>query len=58
MVEGGGRVIAMTVESTSAKTLQPIIEEHVAIGAKIMTNKWTAYMHLHCLYQHGVVRHG
>lgn len=58
MVQRGGQVVAMTVQSTSAKTLQPIIEEHVAVGAKIMTDEWKAYMQLHRLYEHGVVRHG
>lgn len=58
MVERGGRVIAMTVTSTTAKTLQPIITKHVAIGASIMTDEFRAYMNLHRQYQHGVVRHG
>lgn len=58
MVQRGGRVVAMTVTGVSIDDLQPIIEEHVAVGAKIMTDEWKAYMQLHRLYEHGVVRHG
>ncbi|WP_018620216.1 IS1595 family transposase [Spirosoma luteum] len=58
MVQRGGRIVAMTVETTSASTLLPIIEEHVAVGSKIMTDEFKAYMQLQRLYQHGVVRHG
>lgn len=58
MVERGGRVVAMKVENTQAKTLKPIITEHVAIGSKIMTDEFRAYVSLHRQYEHGVVHHG
>ncbi|MCC5612927.1 IS1595 family transposase [Nostoc sp. CHAB 5834] len=58
MVERGGRIIAMTVESTSSKTLQPIIEKYVAVGSKVMTDEWTVYMQLHRLCEHRIIKHG
>ncbi|WP_262697149.1 IS1595 family transposase [Fibrisoma montanum] len=58
MIERGGRVVAVTVTSTTAKILLPIIKEHVSIVASIMTDEFRAYMNLHHQYQHGIVRHG
>ncbi len=58
MVERNGRLVAMVVKSTNAQTLTPIITEYVAIGSTIMTDEFRAYMQLHRLYEHGIVRHG
>lgn len=58
MVERNGRIVAMSVKATDAKTLEPIITEHVTLGSKIMTDEWTAYVRLHRLYDHQIVRHG
>ncbi|MBO0935825.1 IS1595 family transposase [Fibrella sp. HMF5335] len=58
MVECNGRVVAMTVKAVDAKTLEPIITQHIKVGAKIMTDEWTAYVRLHRLYDHQIVRHG
>lgn len=58
MVERGGRVVTMKVEDTKAKTLKPIIKEHVAVGSKIMIDEFRAYVTLKRYFEHGVVRHG
>ncbi|KAA0990919.1 IS1595 family transposase [Dyadobacter aurulentus] len=58
MVERGGKLVAMTVKNTSSKTLQPIIKEHVAVGAKLMTDEWTAYVGLSKHFSHSFIRHG
>ncbi|GHB57053.1 IS1595 family transposase [Persicitalea jodogahamensis] len=61
MVERGSRVVAMTVSGASSKTLQPIqpiIKEHVAIGASIMTDEWKAYIGLIKHFNHAIVKHG
>jgi transposase-like protein len=58
MIERNGRAVAMAVTSTSKKTLQPIITEHVKIGASIMTDEWKAYTNLHIRYNHQIVKHG
>jgi len=52
MVERGGKAVAMTVANTSSKKLQPIIKEHLAVGAKLMTDEWTAYVGLNKHYAH------
>ena len=58
MVERGGRVVAMVVASTNKRTLQPIITEHVKIGASLMTDEWKAYTNMHLRYNHQIVKHG
>lgn len=58
MVERGGRVVAMVVESTDKRTLQPIITQHVKIGASLMTDEWKAYAKMNLLYNHQIVKHG
>ena len=58
MVERNGRVVAMTVKAVDAKTLEPIVTQYIKVGAKVMTDEWTAYVRLHRLYDHQIVRHG
>lgn len=58
MIERGGRVIAMTVSSTDSRTLQPLIRQHVKVGANLMTDEWKAYVGAGALYDHQIVKHG
>jgi transposase-like protein len=57
MVERNGRLVAMVVTRTDAKTLTPLITNHVAVGSTMMTDEFKAYMQLHQSYQHNIVRH-
>ena len=58
LVERNGRVIAMKVPNTQKDTIHPIIEKHVATGAKVMTDEWRAYQGLDTRFNHAIVKHG
>ncbi len=52
-----GQVNTKVVSDTKAKTLKPIIEEMVKMGAIVVTDEWAAYNGLSKDYQHEVVKH-
>lgn len=58
MKERNGRVVALVVQSTDSRTLQPIIRQHVKVGANLMTDEFRAYTGSNLLYNHQVVKHG
>jgi len=58
LVERNGRVVAMKVPDTQKHTIQPIIDAHVVVGAKVMTDEWQAYKGLDNRFKHGIVKHG
>lgn len=58
MKERNGRVVAIVVKSTDSRTLQPLIREHVKLGANLMTDEFKSYTGLNGLFNHQVVHHG
>lgn len=59
MVARKGRVCALKVENTQAKTLMPIIKQFVADHAHVFTDELSAYNGLASEgYIHDVIRHG
>ena len=58
MIERNGRVVAMVVNSTNARTLQPLIRQYVKVGANLMTDEFKAYAGAGRSYNHQVVKHG
>lgn len=59
MVEREGRVRALKVENTQAKTLMPIIKQFVAEHSVVFTDEHAGYGPLaNEGYIHGVIRHG
>lgn len=57
ILERGGRVIVRPVVDSASATLQPIMRNHVAIGATINTDQWRAYVGLRDNYTHQAVNH-
>ncbi len=58
LVERGGDVRSFHVRSVNAKTLRPLIKEHVAAGTLVMTDEARTYNYLEKEYPfHGVVNH-
>jgi transposase-like protein len=57
MLQRGGKVIAMKVPDTKAKTLIPIIKKHIKKGSKVMTDEYRVYSSLHLDYKHKKVNH-
>lgn len=58
MIERGGDVVAMPVESVDKHTLHGYIRDRVDIGSTINTDEWTAYSGLSENYVHEIVDHG
>ncbi len=58
LMERGGKVRARKVNSTSAKTLQAIINAQVKKGSHMMTDEWGGYYDLERKFKHSVVSHG
>ena len=58
MLERGGKVRAMKVDSVSAKELQRIIVDNIEVHSTIMSDEWGAYTGLDKKYHHYVVNHG
>lgn len=52
------RMIARTIPSTGRKNLHGFIHNHVAPGARLMTDEWLGYRGLGYHYDHKVVDHG
>lgn len=57
MLQRNGRVIAMVVEDTKAKTLREHIYRHIAKGSTIYTDEWF-YGNLNKDYNHQFISHG
>lgn len=57
MLERDGVVVAMKVKDTKKATIQPIIEQHVVEGSKVMTDEWKAYKGLKKKFEHEAVSH-
>ena len=57
LVERGGDVRAFHVEDTQRRTLHGLIEQNVALGAKVNTDEYPAYRGLDTFYLHGSVNH-
>ena len=59
MMERNGDIITKVVPDVRAKTLQPLIEEHVAKGGQLHTDELASYNGLHKKeYRHMTVNHG
>ncbi len=59
MAERGGDVRAGVVPDVKAKTIEPIIEQHVAPGSVVSTDELGTYNRLaEKGYEHGAVNHG
>ncbi len=57
MVERGGRVRAMVVPRTKAKTLLPTLHQHVERGSVLYTDENQSYFHAREDYVHQVINH-
>jgi len=57
MLERGGELRAMKVESVKGAELQGKVREHVEYGAVVMTDEWGGYRGLDKLYAHHKVNH-
>jgi transposase-like protein len=58
LLERGGNVRAFVIPNTQAKTIQPIIKQHVAKDSVLISDEWHGYRGLHSMYDHHVVDHG
>ncbi len=58
IIERGGKVFALPVAKTDAKTIKPIIEEKVCKGTKVYTDEWRPYNTLNKEYDREFVAHG
>ncbi len=58
IIERNGKVYALPVAKTDAKTIMPIIEEVVIKGTKVYTDEWRPYNSLNKDYDREVVEHG
>ncbi len=57
ILERGGKVMAVKVPDRSRSTLQPIIEQAVVAGAKVVSDEWDGYNGLYSMYDHKKVNH-
>lgn len=57
MMQRGGNIVAKTVLDTSAKTLSPLIEQHITNKSKVFTDGWD-YGNLKERYEQYSVDHG
>ncbi len=58
ILDDKGKVRTFQVPNTEAKTLLPILEKNLAIGATLMTDEWTGYSGASDLFNHKIVKHG
>ena len=58
ILERDGKVYAVPVKDTSAKTIQPIMVDVVRPGSTLYTDEWQGYKGLSVKYDHRVVQHG
>ncbi len=57
LLQRGGKVDAIVVGDTKAKTLLPIIHEKVDRSALLVTDEFAAYNQLHKTHAHQIVKH-
>jgi len=58
MRERGGRTRAMTIDDTSIKTVQSVINDNVEVGSQLYTDEHTAYTDLNgASFSHDTVNH-
>ncbi len=57
IIERGGKVYALPVTDTKAKTLLPIMRDKVEQGSTVYTDEWVSYKSLKKDFNHGVIRH-
>lgn len=58
VVERGGRLVAWSVPDTTISSLHGLIESHVLVGSRVVTDQWYGYNHLESKgYQHSRVHH-
>lgn len=53
-----GFVKAIAVTDTKAKTIQPLLHQHIKHGSHVMTDEWTAYKGIGKYFNHTFVDHG
>lgn len=58
MMQRNGRLIAMTVSSSSAKVLRPLIYHHIEQGSTLMTDEFNVYKSVESNYNRKIVEHG
>lgn len=58
IIERGGKVFALPVKKTDAKTIKPIIERAVVEGTKVYTDEWKPYNTLNKKYDREFIAHG
>lgn len=58
ILDDKGKMRTFQVPNTEAKTLLPILEKNLAIGATLMTDEWTGYNGASELFNHKIVNHG
>jgi transposase-like protein len=57
IVERNGELRAGVIEDTTADTLTPIVEHHVAKGSIVVTDNYRSYRGLNKDFRHFTVRH-
>lgn len=57
IMKTGGNVRTTVIPNTQAKTIKPIIESMISVGAIIVTDEWNAYRDLSKDYAHIVIKH-
>jgi transposase-like protein len=57
MIERGGHLLAHVIENTSAKSIMPLINQHIEHGATVYSDEWMAYNTVHHNYKHSIVNH-
>lgn len=58
ILERDGKVYAIPVTDTKAKSILPVIKERVQDGTKVYTDEWVSYRTLGNEYDHEFVHHG
>src|SRR5271166_95967 len=57
MLERGGKVRTLVIPDRQKETLQPIVREHVEVGAALLTDEMGGYQGLNGEFQHEVIDH-
>jgi len=58
MIERKGTLIANVIPDTKQKTIEPIVEKNIQIGANVFTDEWHGYNNLALNYNHKRINHG
>lgn len=57
ILQRDGKIFAVPVKNTKAKTILPIITERVEPGTKVYTDEYQSYNALNGTYEHSIVKH-